>query len=87
MSAKKSDADHVAIKDLPPVMEKLRGLHEVLSEEEISKFLSESYPDMNQSIEFEPFLRVRWILPSIDSQFTYKIISLNVTILQLVRST
>jgi plastin-1 len=58
MSVKKSDADHVTIKDLPPVMEQLRGLHEVLSEEEIRKFLSESYPDMNQSIEFEPFLRV-----------------------------
>jgi plastin-1 len=58
MSVKKSDADHVTIKDLPPVMEQLRGIHEVLSEEEIRKFLSESYPDMNQSIEFEPFLRV-----------------------------
>jgi plastin-1 len=56
---KKSDADNVAIKDLPPVMEQLRGLHEVLSEEEIRNFLSESYPDMNQSIEFEPFLRVQ----------------------------
>ncbi|KAL5212200.1 hypothetical protein ABZP36_023047 [Zizania latifolia] len=56
-SMKKSDADYVAIKDLPPVMEKLRGIHEVLSEEEISKFLHESYPDMNQTIEFEPFLR------------------------------
>jgi plastin-1 len=58
MSVKKSDADHVTIKDLPPVMEQLRGLHEVLSEEEIRKFFSESYPDMNQSIEFESFLRV-----------------------------
>ncbi|XP_047079751.1 fimbrin-5-like [Lolium rigidum] len=57
LSVKKSDADNVAIKDLPPVMEQLRGLHEVLSEEEIRNFLSESYPDMNQSIEFEPFLR------------------------------
>uniref|UniRef100_A0A0D9VHP4 Calponin-homology (CH) domain-containing protein n=1 Tax=Leersia perrieri TaxID=77586 RepID=A0A0D9VHP4_9ORYZ len=56
-SLKNSDADHVAIKDLPPVMEKLRGIHEVLSEEEIRKFLRESYPDMNQTIEFEPFLR------------------------------
>uniref|UniRef100_A0A0E0K1P8 Calponin-homology (CH) domain-containing protein n=1 Tax=Oryza punctata TaxID=4537 RepID=A0A0E0K1P8_ORYPU len=56
-SVKKSDADHVAVKDLPPVMEKLRGIHEVLSEEEISNFLRESYPDMNQTIEFEPFLR------------------------------
>ncbi|XP_062222913.1 fimbrin-5-like [Phragmites australis] len=57
VSAKKPDADHVTIKDLPPVMEKLRGIHEVLSEEEVSKFLSETYPDMNQAIEFEPFLK------------------------------
>uniref|UniRef100_A0A0E0CMN0 Calponin-homology (CH) domain-containing protein n=1 Tax=Oryza meridionalis TaxID=40149 RepID=A0A0E0CMN0_9ORYZ len=57
VSVKKSDADHVAVKDLPPVMEKLRGIHEVLSEEEISNFLGESYPDMNQTIEFESFLR------------------------------
>ncbi|EEC73498.1 hypothetical protein OsI_07858 [Oryza sativa Indica Group] len=57
VSVKKSDADHVAVKDLPPVMEKLRGIHEVLSEEEISTFLGESYPDMNQTIEFESFLR------------------------------
>ncbi|KAK3158331.1 hypothetical protein QOZ80_2AG0135750 [Eleusine coracana subsp. coracana] len=57
VSAKRPGADHVTIKDLPPVMEKLRGIHEVLSEEEVSKFLSETYPDMNQSIEFEPFLK------------------------------
>lgn len=57
VSAKKSDGDIVAIKDLPPVMEKLRGIHEVLSEEEISNFLSESYPDTSQTIEFETFLR------------------------------
>ncbi|KAG8060476.1 hypothetical protein GUJ93_ZPchr0002g26402 [Zizania palustris] len=56
-SVKKSDADHVSIKDLPPIMEKLRGIHEVLSEEAISNFLRESYPDINQTIEFEPFLR------------------------------
>lgn len=62
MSVKKSDADHVAVKDLPPVMEKLRGIHEVLSEEEICTFLGESYPDMNQTIEFESFLRVQWII-------------------------
>ena len=41
-------------------MEKLRGIHEILSEEEISKFLNETYPDMNQPIEFEPFLKVQW---------------------------
>jgi plastin-1 len=42
-------------------MEKLRGIHEVLSEEEVSGFLSEAYPDMNESIEFEPFLKVWWV--------------------------
>ncbi|PAN06757.1 hypothetical protein PAHAL_1G286400 [Panicum hallii] len=57
VAAKKPDVDHVTIKDLPPVMEKLRGIHEVLSEEEVNKFLNETYPDMNQPIEFEPFLK------------------------------
>ncbi|CAO2046370.1 unnamed protein product [Urochloa humidicola] len=57
LAAKRPDADHVTIKDLPPVMEKLRGIHEVLSEEEVSGFLRETYPDMNQPIEFEPFLK------------------------------
>ena len=52
----------MTIKDLPPVMEKLGGIHEVLSEEEVSKFLSETYPDMNQPIEFEPFLKVHRII-------------------------
>jgi plastin-1 len=39
------------------MMKKLRGLNEV-SEEEIGAFLSESYPDTDQEIEFESFLRV-----------------------------
>jgi plastin-1 len=59
VAAKRPNADHVTIKDLPPVMEKLRGIHEVLSEDEVSIFLSETYPDMNQPIEFEPFLKVQ----------------------------
>jgi plastin-1 len=46
------------------VLEKLRGIHEVLSEEEISRLLSETYPDMNQSIEFEPFLKVQRATPA-----------------------
>ncbi|XP_073357488.1 fimbrin-5-like [Aegilops tauschii subsp. strangulata] len=56
-SAKRSDAEHVTIKDLPPVMEELRGIQEVLTKEDITNFLSESYPDMNEPIEFEQFLR------------------------------
>ncbi|AQK54983.1 fimbrin homolog1 [Zea mays] len=39
------------------MMKKLRGLNEVVSVEEIAAFLSESYPDSDQEIEFESFLR------------------------------
>ncbi|KAH7663725.1 Calponin homology domain-containing protein [Dioscorea alata] len=38
-------------------MVKLKGLNEVLTEEEISAILRESYPDTGQDIEFENFLR------------------------------
>lgn len=40
-------------------MKKLRGLNEVISEEEIAAHLSQSYPDADQEIEFESFLRVQ----------------------------
>ncbi|TVU28269.1 hypothetical protein EJB05_19780, partial [Eragrostis curvula] len=53
----KRDAGHVTTKNLPGLMKKLRGLNEVVSEEEITAFLSESYPDSDQEIEFESFLR------------------------------
>jgi plastin-1 len=53
----KRDSGHVTTKNLPGMMKKLRGLNEV-SEEEIGVFLSESYPDTDQEIEFESFLRV-----------------------------
>lgn len=54
----KRDSGHVTTKNLPGLMKKLRGLHEVVSEEEIAAFLSESYPDRDQELEFESFLRV-----------------------------
>jgi len=54
----KRDSGHVTTKNLPGLMKKLRGLNEVVSEEEIAAFLSESYPDSDQEIEFESFLRV-----------------------------
>ncbi|XBH99258.1 hypothetical protein VPH35_128634 [Triticum aestivum] len=38
-------------------MKKLKGLNEVVSEEEIAAFLSEVCPDSDQEIEFEQFLR------------------------------
>jgi plastin-1 len=53
----KRDSGHVTTKNLPGMMKKLRGLNEV-SEEEIGAFLSESYPDTDQEIEFESFLQV-----------------------------
>lgn len=48
----------MTVGDLPPLMVKLKGLNEVLTEEEISAILRESYPDTGQEIEFENFLRV-----------------------------
>ncbi|KAG1327304.1 Fimbrin-5 [Cocos nucifera] len=45
------------VRDLPPVMGKLKGLNELLSEEEITAILGESYPDTGQEIDFESFLR------------------------------
>nr|CAB3450902.1 unnamed protein product [Digitaria exilis] len=53
----KRDSGHVTTKNLPGMMKKLRGLNEVVSEEEIAAFLSDSYPDNDQEIEFESFLR------------------------------
>lgn len=44
--------------DLPPMMVKLKGLNELLTEQEIAAILGESFPDTNQDIDFESFLRV-----------------------------
>ena len=54
----KRESGHVTTKNLPGLMKKLRGLNEVVSEEEIAAFLLESYPDSDQEIEFESFLQV-----------------------------
>jgi plastin-1 len=59
----KRESGHVTTKNLPALMKKLRGLNEVVSEEEIAAFLSESFPDSDQEIEFESFLRVILRLP------------------------
>ncbi|KAJ3694647.1 hypothetical protein LUZ60_000024 [Juncus effusus] len=47
----------VTIKDLPPVMIKLKGVKDEITTEEIASFLSESNPDENKEIEFESFLK------------------------------
>ncbi|KQK18479.1 fimbrin-4 isoform X2 [Brachypodium distachyon] len=53
----KRESGHVTSKNLPGLMKKLRGLNEVVSEDEIAAFLSEVYPDEDKEIEFESFLR------------------------------
>ncbi|KAE8776140.1 Fimbrin-like protein 2 [Hordeum vulgare] len=53
----KRESGHVTAKNLPGLMKKLKGLNEVVSEEEIAAFLSEVYPDSDQEIEFEQFLQ------------------------------
>uniref|UniRef100_A0A0D9VKA9 Calponin-homology (CH) domain-containing protein n=1 Tax=Leersia perrieri TaxID=77586 RepID=A0A0D9VKA9_9ORYZ len=57
LSLKRDSGGHVTTKNLPGLMKKLRGLNEVISEEEIASHLSQSYPDADQEIEFESFLR------------------------------
>ncbi|XP_038972766.1 fimbrin-5-like isoform X1 [Phoenix dactylifera] len=56
LSAKESGP--VKLGDLPPMMVKLKGLNELLTEQEITAILGESYPDTNKDIDFESFLRV-----------------------------
>lgn len=56
LSAKK-ESGLVKVGDLPPVMVKLKGLNELLTEQEITVMLGESYPDTSQEIDFEAFLR------------------------------
>ncbi|KAJ4793876.1 Fimbrin 1 [Rhynchospora pubera] len=47
----------LTVKDLPPLMLKLKGLKDETSADEIAATLSESYPDDSQEIEFEVFLK------------------------------
>ncbi|XP_010270120.1 PREDICTED: fimbrin-5 [Nelumbo nucifera] len=53
----RNPSGQVTVRDLPPVMAKLKALHEMLSEEEIAGILGESYSDMSSEIDFEAFLR------------------------------
>lgn len=53
----KKESGHVIVGDLPLVMGKLKGLKDVLTVEEISSILAESFSDTSQEIEFEAFLR------------------------------
>ncbi|KAJ8477977.1 hypothetical protein OPV22_021704 [Ensete ventricosum] len=54
----KGETGHVMVADLPPLMGKLKGLNQVVTEQEIADILAESYPDTNHELDFETFLRV-----------------------------
>ncbi|KAG6481792.1 fimbrin-5-like [Zingiber officinale] len=53
----KRERGHVTIKELPPMMEKLKGLNDMVTEQTIAEMLAESYPDTGLEIDFESFLR------------------------------
>ncbi|THU48571.1 hypothetical protein C4D60_Mb06t00390 [Musa balbisiana] len=54
----KRETGHVMVGDLPPLMGKLKGLNQVVTEQEIADILAESYPDTTHELDFEAFLRV-----------------------------
>ncbi|XP_058081944.1 fimbrin-5 [Magnolia sinica] len=48
---------HVTVRDLPPAMVKLKAFKDMLTVEEISRILGESYSITSDEIDFEAFLR------------------------------
>lgn len=59
--------------NLLPIMAKLKALRGKFTEEEIRQILGESYPNMDQEIDFEAFLRVRLLWSIFFFFFTHKI--------------
>ncbi|CAN4103696.1 unnamed protein product [Withania somnifera] len=53
----RNDSGKVTLGDLPPVMCKLKALKDILTADDISHILHESYSDMTIEIDFETFLR------------------------------
>ncbi|KAF8410810.1 hypothetical protein HHK36_003347 [Tetracentron sinense] len=53
----RNQSGQVTMRDLPPVMAKLKALIEMFTEEEITGILGESCSDMSDEIDFEAFLR------------------------------
>lgn len=53
----KGETGQVTVGKLPPLMAQLKGLNNVLMEEEISTILAEANPDPAKEIDFESFLR------------------------------
>ncbi|WOK94133.1 hypothetical protein Cni_G02835 [Canna indica] len=53
----KRESGHVSVGDLPPLMAKMKGLKDVVTEQEIADSLAESYPEASVELDFESFLR------------------------------
>ncbi|KAL0445364.1 UNVERIFIED_CONTAM: Fimbrin-5 [Sesamum latifolium] len=56
-SSAKDSSGKVTLAALPPVMVKLKAIHEILTQDEIKDILSEESTDVDQEIDFESFLR------------------------------
>lgn len=53
----RNNSGKVTLRDLPPVMSKMKPFSEMLTEDEVKVILSESSADLSEEIEFESFLR------------------------------
>ncbi|CAL9054036.1 fimbrin-5-like [Musa acuminata AAA Group] len=53
----KRESGHVIVGDLPPLMGKLKGLKDVVTEQEIAGILAESYAETSHELDFESFLQ------------------------------
>ncbi|KAK4397609.1 Fimbrin-5 [Sesamum angolense] len=56
-SSAKDASGKVTLAALPPVMVKLKAIHDILTQDEIKDILSEESTDVDQEIDFESFLR------------------------------
>ncbi|KAF3778300.1 Fimbrin-5 [Nymphaea thermarum] len=54
----KRESGHVTVADLPAALAKNKRFSEQLTEEEIAAFLAETYPNTEEEIDFEAYLRV-----------------------------
>ncbi|XP_074590864.1 fimbrin-4-like [Curcuma longa] len=53
----KKETGHVSVGNLPPLLAKLKGLKDLVTEQEIADMLSESYQETSQELDFETFLK------------------------------
>jgi plastin-1 len=63
----KRDCGHITTKTLPGLLKKLKGLNELVSDEDIVSCLLESYAGRDQEVDFDFFVRVlaSWRFPEL----------------------